>query len=58
MRPIVKNIKDYNLKELKEELPPFNSPLTITSAESSTYIENEIDFQKKPKIKKVSSRLL
>ena len=47
-----------DFKEPKEELPPFNSPLTITSAESSTYIENEIDFQKKPKIKKVSSRLL
>ena len=47
-----------DFKEKKEDLPPFNSPLTITSAESSTYIENEIDFQKKPKIKKVSSRLL
>ena len=49
-----------DFKEKKEDLPPFNSPLTIqdTKANSTTFIENEIDFQKKAKIKKESSRLM
>ena len=49
-----------DFKEKKEDLPPFNSPLTVqdTKANSTTFIENKIDFQKKAKIKKESSRLM
>lgn len=49
-----------DFKEKKEDLPPFNSPLTVqdVKANSTTFVENEIDFQKKAKIKKESSRLM
>lgn len=49
-----------DFKEKKEDLPPFNSPLTVQDmkANATTFIENEIDFQKKAKIKKESSRLM